>query len=88
MKEVKDNKIEINGELVSIEDLCQVITESDSIPGLITQRFNFVGSKDACVKEIKHTDIIPENDSHFSIAVAKWWTTEKGDLINGASTLR
>jgi len=88
LEEVKNNSIEINGNMLSLDDLCQVITESDSIPGLITQRFNFVGSKDTCVREIKHTDIKPEKGSHFSIAVAKWWTTEKGDLVNGASTLR
>lgn len=88
MEEVKNNSIEINGNMLSLDDLCQVITESDSIPGLITQRFNFVGSKDSCVEEIRSTDIKPEKGSHFSIAVAKWWTTEKGDLINGTSTLR
>lgn len=88
MEEVKNNSVEINGDMVSLDDLCQVITESNSIRGLITQRFNFVGSKNACVEEIKRTDIIPENGSHFSIAVAKWWTTEKGDVINGTSTLR
>jgi len=88
LKEVKDNKIEINGELVSLEDLCQVVTESDSIAGLITQRFDFIGSKQSCLDKISSTDIKPEKGSHFSIAVAKWWTTEKGDLINGTSTLR
>lgn len=88
MEEVKNNNVEINGDMVSLDDLCQVITESDSIPGLITQRFNFVGSKDSCVEEIRHADIIPEKGSHFSIAMAKWWTTNKGDLTNGTSTLR
>ena len=80
LKEVKDNKIEINGELVSLDDLCQVVTESNSIAGLITQRFNFIGSKQSCLKKISSTDIKPEHGSHFSIAVAKWWTIEKGDV--------
>ena len=60
MEEVKNNSIEINGNMLSLDDLCQVITESDSIPGLITQRFNFVGSKDSCVEEIRSTYIKPE----------------------------
>lgn len=80
MKEVKDNKIEINGELVSLEDLCQVVTESDSIAGLITQRFDSIGSKQSCLDKISSTDIKPEHGSHFSIAVAKWWTIEKSDV--------
>ena len=80
LKEVKDNKIEINGELVSLDDLCQVVTESNSIAGLITQRFNFIGSKQSCLKKISSTDIKPEHGSHFSIAVAKWWTIEKSGV--------
>ena len=80
MKEVKDNKIEINGELVSLDDLCQVVTESNSIAGLITQKFNFIGSKQSCINKISSTDIKPEHGSHFSIAVAKWWTIEKSGV--------
>lgn len=80
MKEVKDNKIEINGELVSLEDLCQVVAESDSIAGLINQRFNFIGSKQSCLDKISNTDVNPEHGSHFSVAVAKWWTVEKSGV--------
>ena len=80
LKEVKDNKIEINGELVSLEDLCQVVAESDSIAGLINQRFNFIGSKQSCLDKISNTDVNPERGSHFSIAVAKWWTVEKSGV--------
>lgn len=80
LKEVKDNKVSINGELVPLEDLCQVVTESDSIAGLIAQRFNFIGSKQACLDKIYNADIKPERGSHFSIAIAKWWTIEKSDV--------
>lgn len=77
MKEVKDNVVYINGKPMHLSDLCQVVAVSNDMPMLITQFFDFIGTRKECWDKIKSTNITLQKGSHLSVAVFKQYTVER-----------
>lgn len=79
MKEIKGDTIHIKDKEVCLNDLCQVVAVSDDMPLLITQWFDFIGTRDECWDKINTTDVVPKKGSHLSIVTSKWYTVERED---------
>jgi len=88
MKEIKDNIVYINGKPIHLFDLCQVVSVYDDMPQIITQWFDFIGTREECWNKINTTDVYPEKGSHFSIATSKLYTIEKEYADYGLTALR
>lgn len=88
MKEIKSNAIHIKNKSLCLFDLCQVVSVSDDMPQMIVQWFDFIGSRDECWDKINTTDVTPKEGSHFSVAMSKWFTTDKEYANNGLTALR
>lgn len=88
MREIKGNALHIKNKDICLFDLCQVVSVSDDMPQMIAQWFDFIGSRDECWDKINTTDVTPKKGSHFSVAMSKWFTTDKEYADYGLTALR
>lgn len=79
MKEIKNNVAYIKDRELCLNDLCQVVSVSDDLPILVTQYFDYIGSRDDCWDKVNTTDVIPEKGSHLSIVTFKRQTVERSE---------
>lgn len=79
MREIKNNTVHIGDKELCLSDLCQVVSVSDDIPILITQWFDFIGTRDECWDMVNTTDVVPQKGSHLSVVTSKWSTVERED---------